>query len=129
MKLTSFIIHWVHISLQVHQVKFKYIVSIYYTFHISFTGPACDNVCASAAFIAQHWGMPLVSYACAADQLMDRKQYTTFARTSTIYDDFVYVVEDLMIKYNWDRLVLVEGHEQIWTDTAEFFGVTISSLY
>ncbi|XP_060078089.1 atrial natriuretic peptide receptor 1-like [Ylistrum balloti] len=93
----------------------------------AFIGPACDSVCTTAAFIGGHWNVPFVSFACAHEALMDVSRYPTFARSTVSYHNIVYSVKDILSHYGWDRVLLVEGHEDIWRDVAEYFVISLEN--
>ncbi|XP_033732964.1 atrial natriuretic peptide receptor 1-like [Pecten maximus] len=93
----------------------------------AFIGPACDQVCTSAAFFAGRWNVPLISFACAYEILMDVSLYPTFGRSTVSYHNIIYSIKDILTHYGWDRVLLVEGHEDIWREVAEYFVISLEN--
>ncbi|KAJ8307146.1 hypothetical protein KUTeg_015230 [Tegillarca granosa] len=81
-------------------------------------GPACDEVCSAAGLLTGKWNIPMISYSCASTKLTDKELYPTFTMTSSLYSNVAYVVADILNKFHWNRVILAEGPEAIWRETA-----------
>ena len=78
-------------------------------------GPACSGGCKAAAYLANHWNLPIVSYGCGSEELSDKKNFPTFARTVGIYSKSGDIFVRLMKWYNWDRIAIITPTAFIWT--------------
>jgi len=57
-------------------------------------------------------------------ELSDHQKFTTFARTTALYRNMAFFLLDILEHYGWDHVVIVEGPESIWRETAGFFQVS-----
>ncbi|XP_052805172.1 atrial natriuretic peptide receptor 1-like isoform X4 [Mya arenaria] len=90
----------------------------------AFIGPACDSVCLPAGLLAAKWDKPMISYSCSSSVLNNHDHFRTFARTTAIYTDMTFFILDFLEFYGWDHVVIVEGPESVWRETAGFFQST-----
>lgn len=65
----------------------------------------------------------MISYSCSSSELNNKEQFPTFARTTAIYSQMTYFVIEFLQYYNWNRVVIVEGPEEVWRETAGSFQV------
>ncbi|KAK3106092.1 hypothetical protein FSP39_012602 [Pinctada imbricata] len=87
----------------------------------AFIGPVCDSVCDSAGLLTSQWDRPMISFRCAGSHLSNRNQYSSFVRVTSAYDNMAFFLEDILNYYGWDRVIIAEGEETIWRDTAAHF--------
>ena len=78
-------------------------------------GPACSDGCKAAAYLANHWNMPIISYGCGSEELSDKNSFPTFARTVGIYSKSGDIFVRLMQWYNWDRIAIITPTAFVWT--------------
>ena len=77
----------------------------------------------AAGHLAKQWNIPMVSFGCAEKSLSDNNLYSTFARVSTPYLEMEMFIEDTIKHFGWHRLIIAEGSEQIWRESAEHIDV------
>ncbi|XP_065051020.1 atrial natriuretic peptide receptor 1-like [Rhopilema esculentum] len=78
-------------------------------------GPACSHSCKSVGYLANHWNMPLISYACGSVELSNKKDFPLFARTVGVYANSGKIIVNLMKFYKWDRIALLTSTDFLWT--------------
>ena len=78
-------------------------------------GPACSHSCKSVGYLANHWNMPLISYACGSVELSNKKNFPLFARTVGVYANSGKIIVNLMKFYKWDRIALLTSTDFLWT--------------
>lgn len=83
----------------------------------------CDEVCEAAGHLAKRWNLPMISFGCAEKLLSDNALFSTFARVSTPYREMETFIEDTITHFGWNRLIIAEGTEKIWRESAEHFDV------
>ena len=105
--------------------KFKLILKLF--FHIK--GPACDELCSPAGLLAAKLNKPVLSYSCASSVLDSRTKYPTVARTSVDYAGIGNFVYDILHHFHWTRVILVQGHEDIWRETVQYYQVLYYFFY
>nr|XP_022316872.1 atrial natriuretic peptide receptor 1-like isoform X2 [Crassostrea virginica] len=91
----------------------------------TFIGPVCDELCMAAGHLAKQWNIPMVSFGCAEKSLSDNNLYSTFARVSTPYLEMEMFIEDTIKHFGWHRLIIAEGSEKIWRESAEHIDVKL----
>lgn len=78
-------------------------------------GPACSGGCKAAAYLSSHWNMPIISYGCGSEELSDKINFPTFARTVGIYSKSGDIFVRLMKWYGWDRIAIITPTAFVWT--------------
>lgn len=77
-------------------------------------GPACSAGCKAVGYLASHWNMPLISYACGSVELSDKRSFPTFARTVGVYSKSGDIIVGLMKWYKWDRVAILTSTSFLW---------------
>ncbi|XP_062580227.1 atrial natriuretic peptide receptor 1-like [Saccostrea cucullata] len=91
----------------------------------AFIGPVCDDVCEAAGHLAKKWNLPMISFGCAERILSNKILYPTFARVSTPYMEMEKFIEDTIRHFGWNRVIVAEGAEKIWRESAEHINVEL----
>lgn len=83
----------------------------------------CDEVCEAAGHLAKKWNIPMVSFGCAEMLLSNNLLFPTLTRVSTPYMEMEKFIEDTIKHFGWNRLIIAEGAENVWRETAEHIDV------
>jgi len=78
-------------------------------------GPACSHGCKAVGYLAGHWKIPLISYACGSAELSNKEVFPFLARTVGVYASSGQIIVNLMKRYNWDRIALITSMDFLWT--------------
>lgn len=88
----------------------------------AFIGPACSDSCLSAALLASYWNKPMISYSCSAEELSNRANFPTFARTQPFSRSYADATPDLlyvvMTVYKWKRAAIIASEDSAWSPIA-----------
>ena len=82
-------------------------------------GPACSAGCKAVGYLAAHWNMPIISYACGSEELSDKKNFPTFARTVGVYSKSGLIIVSLMKWYKWDRVAILTSSSFLWASITD----------
>ncbi len=80
------------------------------------TGPSCNDVCLSVGLLAGRWGLPLVSYGCESDVLLDKTKYPTFLSSTGSFTEMSSFLEETMRHFGWTHVTLVSSTESVWVE-------------
>ena len=83
-----------------------------------YIGPGCSTGCLPGAFIAAHWGIPMISWGCGATDLSDKATYPYFVRTTGTFTGAGDLMRALMERYNWKRLGIMATTDVFFSGTA-----------
>ena len=90
-------------------------------------GPACSVGCIPGAYLAAHWDIPMISYACVDTGLSRKESFPTFVRTVGTYARSGKFFLRLMEKYKWSRVAILSSTETVWTQVASFIKAEFDS--
>nr|QNG40927.1 ANPR-like 4 [Placozoa sp. H4] len=79
-----------------------------------FIGPDCSVVCQPGAILAGSWNIPMISYACSADDLSRQNIYPTFARTVGTTYILATAFPFIFQQYGWKSAVIMASTQEIW---------------
>ncbi|XP_031564714.1 atrial natriuretic peptide receptor 1-like [Actinia tenebrosa] len=92
----------------------------------TYIGPGCSAACLSAGLLAHYWNVPMISFSCSSSSLMNRKKYSTFARTQPFSRTYSGVTPVALLKimqhYRWKRVAIIAPYgykgDTIWEPIA-----------
>lgn len=79
-----------------------------------FIGPDCSVVCQPGAILAGSWNIPMISYACSADDLSRQNIYPTFARTVGTTYILATAFPFIFQQYDWKSATIMASTQEIW---------------
>jgi hypothetical protein len=92
----------------------------------AYIGPGCSAACLSSGLLAHYWNIPMISYSCSSSSLMNRKKFSTFARTQPFSRTYSSVTPKALLKimqhYRWTRAAIIAPYgykgDNIWEPIA-----------
>ena len=66
-------------------------------------GDGCSVVCQPLSFLAEAWGIPVISFGCTSDSLSDKTTYPTFTRVEGTWAILAPALRSLSDQFEWNR--------------------------
>lgn len=90
----------------------------------AFIGPHCSDSCAPSGFLAAYFKRPMISHACSASKLSNKKVYSTFARTKvygrTDVKNLIDKLNKVMDLFNWQYLTIITSRKLSMQESAQY---------